>query len=163
MIERHRIWSVRLAWAALALGVPSAVISAYWGAGGEWLLDTVGGTIEEEGRAGNPALIAAVWVAVALKLTASLVGLAATRQWFPRKERPIRRIGWAAAAILALYGFVLTGAGIVVETGVIAAAPDADRHTLRWHAFFWDPWFLLWGVCLAAALILSRRRARPVS
>jgi hypothetical protein len=144
--------------AALALGLPSALISAYWGSGGEWLLDTVGGTIEEEGRAGNPALIAAVWAAVALKLVAAFVGLASVNRWLPRRNRFIRLTGWAAAAILTLYGLVLTVAGVLVEAGVISAAPDADRHALRWHAFFWDPWFLLWGACLAAAMTLSRTK-----
>lgn len=154
--QRQIAWSDRFAWAAFALGLPSAVISTFWGLGGIWLLDTVGGALEENGRAGNPALIAVVWLAVLLKLVASLIGVAAVRSWFPTWARLTRIIGWMAGAILFLYGLVLTAGGILVEIGVISASADADRRAIRWHAFFWDPWFLLWGGCLLLAMALSR-------
>jgi hypothetical protein len=40
---------------------------------------------------------------------------------------------------------------VLVVTGVIPASETVDWTALRWHAFFWDPAFLLWGVLLAAA------------
>jgi hypothetical protein len=36
---------------------------------------------------------------------------------------------------------------------MIPASETADWTALRWHAFFWDPWFLLWGILLAAAAL----------
>ena len=50
-------------------------------------------------------------------------------------------------------------AGLLVEAGVIDAADDADEHAIAWHAFFWDPWFLLWGVAVTVAMWRSRPRA----
>jgi len=32
----------------------------------------------------------------------------------------------------------------------------ADHRALAWHAYLWDPWFLVWGVLVTAALLRSR-------
>ena len=53
-----------LACAASLLGVLYAGVSAYWGAGGTALLDTIGGTLEREGRARAAGLLAIVWITV---------------------------------------------------------------------------------------------------
>jgi hypothetical protein len=53
-----------------------------------------------------------------------------------------RWAAWAAAA-LAL-------------AGVVGSEPS-DEYALRWHVFFWDPWFLVWGVALALAALQARR------
>ncbi len=145
------------AWAALVLGLPNAAISAYWGLGGTWLLDTVGGALESKGRAGSPGLIAIVWLSVILKLIASVIGLAAFRAPELRPVQVVRFIGWSAGAILFAYGLILSSVGIMIETGIISTAAEADRHALRWHAFFWDPWFFIWGACLLLAMRESGR------
>jgi hypothetical protein len=67
-------------------------------------------------------------------------------------------VAWLEAAVLIAYGLVLTSVGLLVESGVIAAASDADHRALAWHAFLWDPWFLLWGLLVAMALLLTRER-----
>jgi hypothetical protein len=51
---------------------------------------------------------------------------------------------------------VLTGAGLLVQSGVIAPAASADHRALAWRAYLWDPWFLLWGVLVTAAMVRSR-------
>lgn len=145
--------------AACVVGVLSALVSAYWGTGGTWLLDTVGGVFERGGRDGSTGLRAVVWLTVLLKLAAAVLGLLAVRRGLAAPPRRLaRRLAWAAAIILSLYGGVLTVSGLLVETGVLAASADADRRALRWHAFLWDPWFLLWGLLLLAALLRSRPR-----
>ena len=58
----------------------------------------------------------------------------------------MRALGWIVAIGLTLYGGVLTVAGLLVEAGVFDTAGDADEHAIAWHAYFWDPWFFLWGV-----------------
>lgn len=68
-------WS-RWAWAAFGVGLAYAVVSAAWGLGSTWALNTVGGALEQAGRADNPALALIVWVSVLLKLTAAGLGLA---------------------------------------------------------------------------------------
>jgi hypothetical protein len=42
---------------------------------------------------------------------------------------------------------------------VIDAAVDADDRALAWHAYLWDPWFLLWGVAFGLSLRVSRAAA----
>lgn len=150
-----------LACAAAVLGALYAAVSAYWGAGGTALLDTIGGTLEREGRAHNAGLLAVVWTTVVLKLLASGLGLVAVRRphWLTRPSaRVVRRAAWLVAVVLVLYGGVLTFVGVLVQADIVHASSGADRKALRWHAFLWDPWFLIWGLLLGGALTLARRR-----
>jgi len=94
-----------------------------------------------------------------LKLAAAILGLVAVLRprWVrPRHRQVARRAAWAGALILVLYGGVLTVVGVLVQSDLVHASANADHKALRWHAYLWDPWFLLWGVLLAAALARSR-------
>jgi Protein of unknown function (DUF3995) len=146
--------------AAAALAALYAAVSAYWGAGGTALLDTIGGTLEREGRAHTAGLLAVVWTTVALKLIAGGIGLLAIAQpqWLSRRRcRVVRGAAWLSAVVLVLYGGVLTSVGLLAQSDIVHASAHADHKALRWHAFLWDPWFLVWGLLLAAALTLTRR------
>ena len=68
----------------------------------------------------------------------------------------MRALGWIVAIGLTVYGGVLAVAGLLVEAGAIDAADDADEHAIAWHAYFWDPWFVLWGIAFTVA-----GRSRP--
>jgi hypothetical protein len=147
--------------AAFLIGVLYAAVSAYWGFGGTWLLNTIGGALEREGRTGTASVRVLVWTAALLKLTASLLGLTATTRQHrltPRRRRHARQAAWAAALILTVYGGVLTAIGLLIQLDVVHASPTADHAALRWHAYLWDPWFLVWGLLLATALARSRSR-----
>jgi hypothetical protein len=140
---------------AAVLGCGYAAVSAYWVIGGTFLLDTVGGVFER--NAGTIGMAILVWLVVAAKLVAAGLPLAAThRRLSPPWRRPLWLLSWLAAAILTLYVLVMTAAGILVRVGVITAAPAADRRALAWHAFVWDPWFLLWGLLIATTLLATR-------
>lgn len=159
----ERAIAPRAAWvcacAAAALGALYAAVSAYWGAGGTALLDTIGGTLEREGRARSAGLLVVVWITVALKLAAAGIGLVAVSRprWMsPRWSGVARRLAWLVAVVLVLYGGVLTSIGLLVQADVVHASAHADHRALRWHAFLWDPWFLVWGLLLATALALTR-------
>ena len=157
--------ALRAAQAAFVVGMAYAAVSVYWGLGGTWLLDTVGGTLETAGRSGTAAVSAAVWAAAVLKAVAALIPvwycrLSAARL---RADRPpgrglrlLRILMWLEAAILILYGGVLTVAGLLVQGGVITSGADADQRALAWHAYLWDPWFLGWGLLVLVALMTSR-------
>ena len=153
---------LRLAQAACGAGLAYAAVSVYWALGGTWLLDTVGGTLELQGRTGNAGIILAV-CAAAVKVIGAIVPLAAVgvTSWQAtiagRRRLRVRVLAWLEAAILTIYGLVLTVAGLLVQSGAIAPAASADRRALAWHAYLWDPWFLLWGALVAAALARSRQ------
>jgi Protein of unknown function (DUF3995) len=157
------------AWSAAGLGVLFAAVSAYWALGGSWLLDTVGGSLAKAGRRRDAGLIAVVWLTVALKLVATALGPAVVYRWpatpwvVPAPAWVIPTLAWTAAVILTGYGAVLTFVGLLLQTGVLSIPADADQHALRWHAYLWDPWFLVWGLALTTALVQYRRAGAPVA
>jgi Protein of unknown function (DUF3995) len=150
---------------ALVLGTGHAAVSAYWLAGGTALLDTIGGSLEQWARDRSGTTVAALAAVVAVKLVAAVLGpLVATAarpgapRWLARPARwqVVRPLAWVAAAVLVVYGGLLTAVGLAVETGIVSAAPDADERALAWHAWLWDPWFLAWGLALTATLWWTR-------
>lgn len=152
------------AWCAFALGVASAIVSAYWAAGGTRLLDTVGGSIERWGRERSRDVIVALVLIAALKAVVAVAAVLATRtvRAPARMSGPVpRALSTIAAAALFVYGAVLTVAGLLVQFGLITADPGADRHALAWHTWFWDPWFLVWGAAFLVALVRTGPRRHP--
>ncbi|MGB6581951.1 MAG: DUF3995 domain-containing protein [Streptosporangiaceae bacterium] len=159
--RRPAAQGLRLAQAACGAGLAYAAVSVYWALGGTWLLDTVGGTLEQQGRTGNPGIILAVGAAAVLKVIGAIVPLVAVGVTSGRAtitgRRQVRVLAWLEATILTIYGLVLTAAGLLVQSGAIAAAASADRWALAWHAYLWDPWFLLCGALVTTALVRSRQ------
>ncbi|MFZ0165979.1 MAG: DUF3995 domain-containing protein, partial [Trebonia sp.] len=146
--------------AGLAVGLAYAAIIVYWAVGGRWLLNTVGISLSQPGQAGHLATLLAVWGAAAVKAVAAVLPLLAIGVW-PRTangglRRLVRVLTWIEAAILTGYGLVLTASGLLVQAGVIEAVAHADRLALKWHAYLWDPWFLIWGLFVFLALWRSR-------
>lgn len=147
------------AWCAFVLGVASAAVSAYWAVGGTGMLDTVGGSIERWGRERSFAVrLALVAVAVLKLVIAAAAPLAARAVRAPAwtAGRIPRLLSWISGSILVVYGGVLTTVGLLVQSGAIEPGPEADRHALAWHTWFWDPWFLLWGIAFVVALWRTR-------
>ena len=143
------------------LGVASAVMSAYWALDGTALLATVGGEIERWGRERSAGVVVTLWVITVAKIMGAVaplvfVGVGAGRLPAWTRARPMRVLGWVVAIGLTVYGGVLTVAGALVDWGVIDAADDADEHAIAWHAYFWDPWFALWGGAFSVAMWRSR-------
>ena len=146
------------AWAACTCGLAYAAISLYWALGGSWLLATVGASLAGSSSA---AIKFAVCAAVALKAIAAflpLVAIGALRRPPYGWERWLWRLTWVEALILTTYGLVLTATGLLVQSGVIAPPANADHRALRWHAYLWDPWFLVWGLLVTTAVVLGHRR-----
>jgi hypothetical protein len=156
---RARAPGQRAAWAAFAVGLLYAAVSVYWGLGGSWLLDTVGASLTQAGRSASALVVLAVWCAVALKVIAAVLPLLASGAVASggfRRRRLSRALTWVEAAILTFYGLILTAVGLLVQAGVIGTPANADHRALAWHAYLWDPWFLVWGVLVTAALLRSR-------
>ena len=155
--QRGRIAN-RPAIVTAVLAGASAIVSVYWGVGGRWLIDTVGGAIERLANRGGAAPLLLALGAAAAKVIAGLAALLLTMRPRSLKERrTVLSINRLIAWILTLYGFVLFIAGSLVLTGGIHASPTTDEHALRWHVFVWDLWFLVWGLAnLRAAKRYSR-------
>lgn len=145
--------------AAVVLGLAYASVSVYWGLGGTWLLDTVGGSLERAGREGGVGISLLLWSAATLKaIVAVLPLLAMNHRLAAQWRRTLRSLAWVEGTVLFAYGLVLTGVGLLIQLGVVEPTADADHRALAWHAFLWDPWFLAWGFLVLAALRLSRRQ-----
>lgn len=145
---------------AVVLGSASAAVSLYWLLGGRALLDTVGGEIERWGRERGAAVLLALAGVVLVKLFVAVIPavpamLSASGN---RLGRMLRVAGWIAAVVLVIYGGLLTVVGLLVQADVIHASADADPKALAWHAYLWDPWFLVWGIALLFHLRRSRLR-----
>ena len=148
------VWAAR---AACTIGLLYAAVSVYWGAGGTWLLDTVGGSLARLGRSASAAVLTAVWGAAVLKAIAAVLGpLAVRARGTSDRDRRVRELAWVTAAVLTIYGAVLTGVGLLVQAGVIGRSAHPDNRALEWHAYLWDPWFLIWGLLSVTALLRSR-------
>jgi Protein of unknown function (DUF3995) len=138
--------------AAAACGVVHALFSLYWGAGGGWLLDTLGERIVNAFRGWE-------WLLLVVGVV-KLVG-AVLPWWLDAAGWPVRRWGrglcWAAAVVLVGWGGANTIVGQLVLAGVIQPKGGYDRAGMVGHAFLWDPLFLVWGLCLGAGLVVGRR------
>lgn len=159
----RRPGGLRLAQLAGIVGVLFAAFSVYWGLGGTWLVSTISGSLAEKSRAGQANLLVGAWIPAILKLAAAVVPLLAVRRLSgSRPTRSTRRriiwiLAWLEAGFLTLYGLVLTGVGLLIQADVIQpSAPD--HRALAWHAYLWDPWFLVWGLLVLAALVRSRQK-----
>lgn len=142
---------------ACVVGLLFAAVSAYWGLGGEGLLDTV--ALGDEARAGDTAVFVAVWAAVVLKTIAAVLPLLALRPLESRAwNRTVWALAWTGAAVMFLYGLVQTSVGLLLKADVLHASAGADERVLAWGAFVWDPWFVIWGLLAAAALLRGRDR-----
>lgn|SRR5215216_266005 len=139
-------------YAACVLALLYAAVSFYWAAGGTAGLGTLGGQLEELGRARDQGIIALVLATGVLKVVAGVLALALVRPWgraLPR--RVLLAAAWGGALLLTLYGGVLVTVEGLVVGGVITPPGPVDWRALRWHLFLWDPWFLVWGLLLGVA------------
>jgi len=143
--------------AAAALAFASAAVTLFWLLGGTLGLATVGGDIERLARERAAATLVVLAVTFVAKLAAGALALmlADTRRRLPRA---VIRLGLAAGVGLALYGGVLVAVGALVLAGAVDPSGPRDEYALRWHVFFWDLWFLVWGSVLALAAARARRR-----
>lgn len=141
------------AWAAFGVGTAYAGISAYWGAGGMWLLPTVGGVFEKWGHSGGAGVLLLQWSVVVVKVIAAALPLLAIYGLGPISCRKvIQLLAWIDGSVMAVYGLIWTASGLAVQAGIVRVPPHADHRALRWHAFLWDPWFLIWGLLIIVAL-----------
>lgn len=140
--------------AAAAAGTLHGLISLYWGVGGRWLIETVGQTMLD-------AFAGREWMLVPVALVKFAAAWAPV--WLAARGWPWRRVtrglSWCMGAILVAWGGVSAIVANLVLAGVVAQGGPIDRPAMVGHAWLWDPLFLVWGMCLAVGLWVSRRAA----
>jgi len=151
------------AYAAAVVAFGYALVSLYWAAGGDGLVSTVGGYVEQFARRGGAVPVLVALAAAVAKVAGGVLALALVRPWgrvVPRRWLLISSAG--VSAVLVVYGGLNVAAGALVLAGVIHPSDGVNRTALRWHVGVWDLWFLVWGILLALATAgYWRRTARP--
>lgn len=146
-------------YAAAALAFVSAAFSLYWVLGGTAGLSSLGGRIEELGRARDPEFIRLVWVIVAVKTAAGITALALVQPWGRRlPHRWLLFTAWIGAAVLTLYGGLQETVLALVRFGFITATRPQDPAVQLWRLLLWEPWFIAWGILLGLAAWRAHRR-----
>ena len=145
--KRHR-WA---GYAAAALAFSFAAVNVYWGLGGRRGVATLGGSIEELAATRDPLLLGLNWASAALKAAGGVLALALVQPWGQRlPRRPLIAAAWSAAAILTAYGAIQTISVLLVWLEVAHPTEPVDPAVRRWRLLLWEPWFLVWGLLLAA-------------
>jgi len=122
-------------------------------------VDTLNRRIQELTAAGDPGIYIAVWSAAVLKTVAAVLPLVALRRVpRPRWNRTVWVLAWAAGAFLTIYGLLQTAMSQLAAAGVIHAPASAVGRPQTWSGYLWDPWFLIWGLLVIAALLRGRNR-----
>lgn len=138
---------------AAVAGTAHGLFSLYWATGGNWLVGTLGRQLVDE-FAGRRWLLFPV---AAVKIAFAALPLVLAKMAWPG-GRPWRIVCWAGVAVLVVWGGVNTLTGNLVLAGVVVPGGGYDRDAMVGHAWLWDPLFLVWGIALAVALLLTRRR-----
>ncbi|MEY8567275.1 DUF3995 domain-containing protein [Corynebacteriaceae bacterium 7-707] len=138
---------------AAVVGTLHGLVSLYWGAGGEWLVGTLGEELVDLWRR-HAVLLVPVGLVKILAALAPLLLLTRVTGGGRRRvlRRALRGVSWAGAAVLVAWGGLNTVTGNLVLGGVVVPDGGYDREGMIGHAWLWDPMFLLWGVALAAGL-----------
>jgi hypothetical protein len=147
--RRRWVWT---GYAAFVVGLLSALVSAYWAAGGDTGLDELGGELAELARKRDPMLIGVVWVIAVLKVIGATLGLALVQPWGRRLPRwMLLSASWSATAVMVLWGATQVITMLLLQLNVLPYTGPVDRKPFYWHLFLWDPWFIVWGLLLGAA------------
>jgi hypothetical protein len=149
------------AYSAAVWALLFAAVSFYWAFGGTALLDTIGEAVTGPALAGDPLVVAAVWISAFGKLAGVPGALALTQRWgslFPRWL--VLLVGWGVTALLSLYGGASLVQQLLMAAGVVEV-PDAFRPVLMWHLFLWSPVWLIGGVLYGIATVYFTKASRP--
>jgi hypothetical protein len=142
-----------LGWAGYAAATWAflfAATSFYWALGGRLGVETIGPGITGPVLAGDPTILAVVWITGALKVMAGVVALALVQPWGRRIPRwALLLAGWGASALFLVYGAANLIQDALVVAEAIPTPAGLGAVAARWHLFLWDPWWLLGGVLFA--------------
>lgn len=147
--DRPRRWS---AFAAAGWAFVFAAMSFYWAVGGTLGGETIGESIAGPAARREPWMVAVLWITGALKALAGVFALALVEPWGRRLPRRLMRaLAWIGGGGLLLYSVALLVQHGLMAAGVIERASSLSATELRWHVFFWDPFWLLGGILFTAA------------
>jgi hypothetical protein len=156
--ERQALSADWVGYVAAAWAFLFAAMSFYWALGGRIGIETIGEAITKPALAGDPMILAIVWITGFLKVVAGVLALALVQPWGRQAPRWALLIGgWGAGALFLVYGAANLVQDALIVAGLIPTPAGLGAVAARWHLFLWDPWWLLGGVLFALATWLFSR------
>ena len=148
------------AYAAAGLAAVSGLISLYWACGGTIGIATVGGPIEALAHDSSlTARLLALSTAL-IKFAGAAFALSFVQKWGRRfSSKLLITVAVIAGSILLIYGLANVVVGSLVLLGFIQAE-GANIYALKWHVFFWDAYFVVWGGSLLLLSNLVRKNSQ---
>jgi hypothetical protein len=147
------------AWVAVAWGILFAVPSFVWASGHTFgATSTVSPSLVQKARDGVAWFLVVLWLSGFLKLFASAVGVALSRQRSTRVGRFAVFCGGGAATLLAGHGLLFVIGGVLLEAGVVPLHSNSIE-LVRWYLYLWGPYFALGGVAFGLATLWYLRQA----
>ncbi|GAB2571933.1 DUF3995 domain-containing protein [Gracilibacillus alcaliphilus] len=140
---RRNHWFVVLgiAWTIIFAGM-----SFYWAIGGMLGVRSLGGAVYEMSLNPEPSFIMIVWLTGLIKLLGAILLLLLFVQWSNAVIKKILYyIAKAAGVLLFLYGLLNF---ITISMSAINLLQfDLDAYATFWRLVFWEPFWMLGGVC----------------
>jgi hypothetical protein len=162
--QRPLMRSIALGWAGYAAAAWAflfAATSFYWALGGRIGVETIGDVITTPALAGDPTILAIVWITGALKVVTGVAALALVQPWGQRVPRwALLLAGCGASGLFLLYGAANLVQDALIVAGLIPTPAGLGMVAARWHLLLWDPWWLLGGSLFALATLAYGRRQR---
>jgi hypothetical protein len=142
------------AYAACAWALLFALPSFYWAAGGEVGMETIARDPDAISLINDPVVVFATGV---LKVLGGLLALALVQPWGSTFRHPLRLIAWIGGGCCVLYGGALLIQHGLMVAGAIDTPDVLGAIAVRWHFWFWDPWWIVGGVLFGLAAWSSAR------
>lgn len=140
---RRNHWFVVLgiAWTIIFAGM-----SFYWAIGGMLGVRSLGGAVYEMSLNPEPSFIMIVWLTGLIKLLGAILLLLLFVQWSNAVIKKILYyIAKTAGVLLFLYGLLNF---ITISMSAINLLQfDLDAYATFWRLVFWEPFWMLGGVC----------------
>ena len=150
-------------YAAAALILAHAGLSAYWAAGGRAGLGLMSEGIQAQANSPTLWFILMIWAVAGLKLLVGVVALGLARGWnliLPRWM--LLTVLWGTGAVLFIYGGIQFITGVAVVSGVVAG-PESPSTAFWAYLLLWAPlWLAIGTLYLLTALRETNLRRRYI-
>lgn len=145
-----------LAWAAVAWASAFTLPSVYWALGGGLGRSTIARSAETTEIGAGFAMV--LWLTAVLKVALGCVAFLLRTPPVPGRMHRLL----LATAFLSGLGMTLYATALLLQHGLMLAGLVSTPHALgtfalRWHLFFWDPWWLAGGTLFLLVASFGRQ------
>lgn len=142
----RRFSSTWPAWAAFGWGVTFGLWNVYWSLGGDFGLDWLAESIQDDARAGDTTLLVVNSVGGVGKIVAGVLAVATIAPWGQAIPRKLHLgLLYAGGVLVLLYGGANWTQLLLVKIGVVDVPQSIGAEQVSWYLFLWEPIWILGG------------------